>query len=473
MSEEADQLHRSIKKPKRTTKEANLDGFEVADSHTMDVEHPCAGGSFADAVQGRTARNCFYTGEDEEDALDDLALTDVFQQQDDGGELVDCPFVELNWERYKQRWLPWRRALILKVLGKNFSLKIIAPRIKQAWQLQEDCELIDLDKGFFVARFFSRADYLKALEGGPWLVLGHYLMVSKWRPNFVPSDAGVATTRVWIRLTRVPIEQFYEEALLDMENGVGKAIRVEQQSVDVVRGRFARVCIELNLQQPLVPVINVMGRRQEVEYEGLHRVCYKCGQFGHQADACPTGSAPPRVDDPASSRPVPTPSPPNRSTPSNPYGPWLMPAHVRKKMEQAQRRMSQRAVSSPANQALNRQVEQELQGQRPPLRGATSQVRRPFTAKGSLAAHGDPPISEVSPTPTDTTPVVPAALSSRFAVLEEITEDSDMLTKINKLKHKIQDISSPHSSGGPAHARSKGNKGKAPQGSGPPGGKIG
>lgn len=48
-----------------------------------------------------------------------------------------------------------------------------------------------------------------------------------------------------------------------------------------------------------------------------------------------------------------------RSTPENPFGPWLRPAHVRKRMEQIQRRMSHRSEPSTANKALNSRLDRE------------------------------------------------------------------------------------------------------------------
>lgn len=52
------------------------------------------------------------------------------------------------------------------------------------WNLDKGHELNDLECGFFVVRFFSKADYLHVLEGGPWIRMGHYLSVIKWRLNF-------------------------------------------------------------------------------------------------------------------------------------------------------------------------------------------------------------------------------------------------------------------------------------------------
>lgn len=186
------------------------------------------------------------------------------------------------------------------------------------------------------------------------MVLGHYLMVSKWRQNFVPTDEGVTNMKVWLRLINMQMEQFYKEALLGMASGVGTPVRIEHTAINVTMGRYE----ELNLHKSLVPVLNVMGLRQEVEYEGLYRVCYKCGQFGHQMDQCPTTTNQ-NVEGKVTSGAGMHKESPARSTPENPFGPWLMPAHVRKRMEQTQRRMSRRSEPSTANKALNSRLDRE------------------------------------------------------------------------------------------------------------------
>lgn len=86
-------------------------------------------------------------------------MLDILQDQDvvEEGEL--CPIVDIPWEHYKQTWQQWRRALILKTLGKIFRFRLLEPRIKKAWQLENDCELIDIDQGYLMARFYSQSDY--------------------------------------------------------------------------------------------------------------------------------------------------------------------------------------------------------------------------------------------------------------------------------------------------------------------------
>lgn len=175
---------------------------------------------------------------------------------------------------------------MLKVLGKSFGFRVLEPRIKRAWQLEHGCELTDIDKGNIIARYYSQANYLKVLNGGPWLLMGHYLMISKWKPNFKPGDEEVHSTLVWICFPTLPLEMFDDNHLFHIGNAVGKTIKVDRNTVETAHGCFARVFVELNLGKPLPPNVLVWGRKRPVEYEGLHCICFKCGYYGHKMESC-------------------------------------------------------------------------------------------------------------------------------------------------------------------------------------------
>lgn len=78
---------------------------------------------------------------------------------------------------------------------------------------------------FFIARFYCREDYLPVLEVGLWIMLDHYLTVSKWWPNLRPSTTIITSTMVWIQLPELPIELFDEGLQLRSVSQIGKAIR--------------------------------------------------------------------------------------------------------------------------------------------------------------------------------------------------------------------------------------------------------
>ncbi|XP_061345438.1 uncharacterized protein LOC133291235 [Gastrolobium bilobum] len=150
---------------------------------------------------------------------------------------------------------PWEKALIVKLLGKKIG--------------------------------FSEKDDLNfALNGGPWIVLGHYLSLRKWEPTFRPNSAGIAKIAAWIRLPDIPIE-FYDEAFFRrIGNWLGKMIKVDSNTNAHVRGRFARICVELDLSQPLKGDYVLEGFTKQIEYEGLGLICFGCGKYGHSTENC-------------------------------------------------------------------------------------------------------------------------------------------------------------------------------------------
>lgn len=148
----------------------------------------------------------------------------------------------------QMRWSkPWRRALVLRLLGRNISHKILEQRLCDLWKLENGFHLIDMDGVYFIARFYAKDDYFKVLEEGPWIILGHYLTVSKSRPNLRPSIKEVSTIMVWVRLPELPIEFFNEELLLRVGNHIDRLVCVDSPTKSQLRGGFARLCVYIYL----------------------------------------------------------------------------------------------------------------------------------------------------------------------------------------------------------------------------------
>ena len=54
------------------------------------------------------------------------------------------------------------------------------------------------------------------------------------------------------------------------------------------RGRFARVCVQIDVNKPLVSSIKIGRMIQPVQYEGLNSLCFACGRLGHRKELCPS-----------------------------------------------------------------------------------------------------------------------------------------------------------------------------------------
>lgn len=132
---------------------------------------------------------------DEEESIGLSNLVDPLKTIEE--DLV-MPVIDFTLDECQQLRKPWRKAPILKLLGRNVSYKVLKQRTRDLWKVEWGCELIDLEKGFYVARFYSEADYNRVLEEGPWIIMGHYLMVMKWKLNFRLSLVKITSTLVWI-----------------------------------------------------------------------------------------------------------------------------------------------------------------------------------------------------------------------------------------------------------------------------------
>jgi hypothetical protein len=87
----------------------------------------------------------------------------------------------------------------------------------------------------------------------PWFIRQQFLSLRHWTPGFRPSEAKITTTTVWTRLPELPIELYDAGILRRIGNQLGTLLKIDARTVDSVRGRFARLCVQIDLDQPLTP----------------------------------------------------------------------------------------------------------------------------------------------------------------------------------------------------------------------------
>lgn len=128
-----------------------------------------------------------------------------------------------------------------------------------------------------MVKFVNKMDMIKVLTGGPWRILGHYILVQRWKPKKKPECATFGMFAVWVRLPELPIEYFNADVLVKIGKAIGNPLRIDANTHLATRGKFPRICVEVDLSKPLVPVVLVDGHLQRVEYESLFTICFHCG----------------------------------------------------------------------------------------------------------------------------------------------------------------------------------------------------
>ena len=209
---------------------------------------------------------------------------------EDGDILIDeglnGPNMRLSEKLKQQLCKPWSNALILKIMGRPHTLSFMITKLRQKWPLIGQWQLTDLEDGYFVARFQMVDDMEFVLTGGPWTITNQYLVVQKWRPNFVPGEEEIQRMPVWVRLSKLPMEWIDVDLLRNIGGMLGTTFKVDPITETQARGRFARICVEIDITKPLRGSLSVEDRCIHVEYENLGVICYSCGRMGHSKDGC-------------------------------------------------------------------------------------------------------------------------------------------------------------------------------------------
>ncbi|GLT49359.1 hypothetical protein SLA2020_229220 [Shorea laevis] len=321
------------------------------------------------------------------------------------------PKVRIPKSIWQRLCAPWKNAVIIKLLGKSVNFHVLHSRLLKEWRTESEFEVIDVGLGYYIVKFSSPQDCAMVLTGGPYKMFDHYLAVQPWEPSFHPARAKAPKTAVWAKLHGVPIVCFHEAICLYLGSKIGKPIKVDPTTLLATRGKFARVCIEVDLSQPLPSSVDLDLEELPqslipVEFEGLHKICFHCGEFGHTEDYC-------RFKNPGKSSTVNNPSSkamieltqtlkPNPEDNDMTFGPWMV--QQRKPRRQQPR---PRPVEQSAGKAAT-----------PP----TVQISQNLVTKNQAQSSAPKIVANSSSH---------ESRSNRFAVMAEIMEDETDLLNSN------------------------------------------
>lgn len=293
-----------------------------------------------------------YEEEDKDDYIDNSG-TDVDDEVDDvegDDEDMDdsvqqdplCPVIKVTKQELKEACKPWRKAIIVKLLGKKLGLSLLRLRLERLWQPMGEMEVIELDHEFYIIRFSNMADYAHVFNGGPWVIMGHYLIIQQWQPGFVPEEGVPGKVAVWVRIPKFPVELYGKHFLWRIGNHLGRMLRIDDHTLKVAkdggqsivgteRCKFARICVEVDLRKALVAKFNMNEQVYKVEYEGLNMICFHCGRFGHRKESCPLSTLPKGVEAAQGNGPEAQPQSPAAAEESQPFGDWMIVKREKRK----------------------------------------------------------------------------------------------------------------------------------------------
>ena len=91
---------------------------------------------------------------------------------------------------------------------------------------------------------------------------------------------------VWVCLPNTPFQYYHKSTLRAIANIVDDLIKIDYKTGSVQHGKFSRMAVGVNLNNPLISRFKIEDRVQKVEYEDLPIICYQCGRFVHVVETC-------------------------------------------------------------------------------------------------------------------------------------------------------------------------------------------
>ncbi|MCH83894.1 hypothetical protein A2U01_0004722 [Trifolium medium] len=289
--DEIDLQERSTKKIKGGEHDYSNHSSALKDySDLVDLQAMEKGGgrSYRDTVTGKEMeceKETEVDGEGGSEEEEEKVAGIRVEEKEIGG--YECPEFVFSKTEEKRIHRPWRRGVIVKLLGRKIGYKALETRLKQMWVRKGVISIIDLGNDYYLVAFSNSEDQYEALMNGPWFIYDHYLTVKEWCPNFHPASDTITKVAVWVRIAGLPIEFYDAKVLHCIGDRIGRTVKVDKNTLTQERGKYARLCVEVDLTKKLLAMFSIKSTKYNVEYEGLHLLCITCGKFGHYKEGCP------------------------------------------------------------------------------------------------------------------------------------------------------------------------------------------
>ncbi|KAL4348355.1 hypothetical protein GQ457_17G006980 [Hibiscus cannabinus] len=183
------------------------------------------------------------------------------------------------------------KSMIVRLLGRPIGYRELWNCIHALWNPVGEISLIDLDNEYYLVWFAIEDDF-------------HKLYSEEDHPSHI---------MVWVRLPKLHYRYYTKSLFKYIVVTIGDVVRVDYNTEEGKRGRFAHLAIIVDLEKSLISGIIIDGKRQYIEYEGFPSIYFKCGKYGHMKESCGVPVVAVNTDDNSAAQ----------RNPQELYGPWM------------------------------------------------------------------------------------------------------------------------------------------------------
>ncbi|XP_043688004.1 uncharacterized protein LOC122639252 [Telopea speciosissima] len=194
----------------------------------------------------------------------------------------------------------WENSLVGNFLGSRPPFHIVKTSLSKQWRPQGSLDISLLDNGFFLFKFSSATNKLRALEGGPWLIGKKPIFLCQWHPHLQLRRLDLTSIPFGITLPGLPLHYWCTDGLNSLGSVLGKPLFSDVRTRRKDCLAYARLCVEVSAQDVLPTFITVRegddySFEQEIHYDWKLPQCSVCKMFGYDSKLCSPPSDEPSV----------------------------------------------------------------------------------------------------------------------------------------------------------------------------------
>ncbi|XP_074299071.1 uncharacterized protein LOC141630094 [Silene latifolia] len=184
----------------------------------------------------------------------------------------------------------WSHSVMCYILGANPPWAMVQDYIYNVWVRFGVERVSFLDNGVFIVRFTKNKDREAFLQPGYYLYDNKPIVIKPWTADMVLVKAKDDVVPAWVKLFNIPLK-FWGSCIQAIAGLVGKFVKKDQETHDKIRLSYARVMVELSMDQSLPAKVKFLDESghmvfMPVEYEWKPILCTSCNGIGHNAAQC-------------------------------------------------------------------------------------------------------------------------------------------------------------------------------------------
>ncbi|KAJ8419826.1 hypothetical protein Cgig2_029726 [Carnegiea gigantea] len=191
----------------------------------------------------------------------------------------------------------WKSTVLCSVIGANPPLEVLEGFVRRIWQACEINKVCLVRKGVFLVRFQNLNDQFTVVQRGVYFFDNKPFIVKPWSEDMDLNIENLVSLPVWVRFPDLDVKYWGPESLSKLGSVLGVPIKTDKFTKDKALLRYARLFIEMQLQDSFPDFIDFIKEhnvvvRQKVEYEWKPSKCTFCKMFGHTDEECRTKPLP-------------------------------------------------------------------------------------------------------------------------------------------------------------------------------------